>query len=355
MVEIPKSFGGAVQLAGMAMEDARAARAMIALAPEPGLPDLFASVFTQARYLYHDYAVYRCDRDETRAGNALLTFASGYEATDTLCDLGVVFLPKSREEIAFAFSAVTRVLQANAAVFVVGPKRSGIRSSVPLIEQYFGPVLDTRTARHCVSIRASKQATPAEFHAEAAYEVEALGRRLHVVTLPGVFSYGRLDDGTRFLLDHLPAAALDRALDWACGAGAIGCALKLSRPEAVVDLVDSHVMAVESTRRTLAANGLDPERAWPSDGLSDITGRYDLIVTNPPFHAGHKTDHTVTDRLIRQAGRHLTSRGRLVLVTNAFLKTEHLLRNAFRQVRIVAEDPRYKVIASGSPKRESSL
>ena len=347
MTRVPNSFSGAAQLAGVALEGAAARRPLFALPVEAGLPGLFAADFPGAGFLYHDYAVYRRDREAAEAGavaGATLSFAVGPAAEDGPYDLAVVFFPKGKEAASCAFAAVSRGLEAGARVMVVGSKRSGVRAAGRLIEAAIGPVTDTRSARHCVLVEAGKTVdTPPEPEA-IEYTAAVLGHEVHVVSLPGVFSHGRLDDGTRFLLDNLPPLGSRRALDWGCGCGVIGAALLLSGRAKEVDFVDSGVMSLEATRRTLAANELDAADVHASDILSDVRGRYDLIISNPPFHSGQRTDFAVTENLVREARRHLTRAGRLLIVISAFIKCEPWFRESLGPYRIIADNGRYRII-----------
>jgi len=352
MARVSKRFSGPTQLVGLALEGVRADRPLFARPPEPGLPALFGDAFPRAHFLYHDYAPYRRDSHlaaSRRPDGPTLSFAVHCEKPAEPHDLAVVYLPKSREEIAFVFASVGAALEPGTRVLIVGPKKSGIRSSKPLVEDYIGRVLSSRSARHCVLIEARKTTPAKPFCGRKAYRVEAFGRELHVVTLPGVFSHGRLDAGTGFLLDHLEPFRFETALDWGCGAGVIGTALALAHPDAHVHLVDSNAMAIESTRLTLDANGLRTDRVRPSDVFSDVDDRYDLIVANPPFHAGLPRDFSVPARLISEAGRHLTPAGRLVIVANAFINYLAPLRRRFRTVRVLAHDRRYRLIEARQP------
>ena len=354
MERVPGHFSGSTQLVGMALEDVHVQHALFALPPEPGLPDLFGQAFPGACFLYHDCAAYRRDEASGTASRAeapTLVLAARCDEALGPHDLVVVFLPKSKAETAMVLASVAHVAAPDARVMVVGPKKSGIRSSRPLIEQYIGPVGSSRSARHCVLIEARHTATPQPFEGTKTYVAPAFGHDVHVVTLPGVFSYGKLDTGTGFLLEHLDPARPDTVLDWGCGAGVIGTAIALACPHARVDLVDSHVQAIASTRLTLEANGLPTDRVAASDVFDDVHGAYDLIVSNPPFHAGLSADFSVAERFLSGAGAHLTRRGRLVFVANTFIKYAPHLRRCFRRVRVLVEDERFRVVEAGNPIR----
>lgn len=349
-----KSFSRPTQLLALALQDHHASRLLVALGPEPNLPQLFADSFPLADFLYHNYAIYHRDRQaaaSTSANDTNLHFAISLSETTEPYDLAAIYLPKSKELIEFTFSTLSKALPLGAAVMVVGPKNSGIRSCKPLIERYIGPVLSSRSARHCVLIHARKAIESVPFEGRKTYVVQAFGRHLSVVTLPGVFSHGQLDQGTRFFLDSIIQSDASTVLDWACGSGVVGAALSLAHPEIEVDFVDSNIMALESTRQTLAANGLSTNNVWPSDIFSDVSSKYDLIVSNPPFHTGLDTNLSVTQQFLCQASGHLTPSGRLVIVANAFLNYIPTLRRHFRDVQILADNRQYMIIQAQHPGR----
>ena len=53
-------------------------------------------------------------------------------------------------------------------------------------------------------------------------------------------------------------------------------------------LCDVSAPAVEASRATLAANGVEGE-VFASNVFSEVKGRFDMIISNPPFHDGMQT------------------------------------------------------------------
>ncbi len=54
------------------------------------------------------------------------------------------------------------------------------------------------------------------------YELPLAEGPLKVISLPGVFSHGRLDRGSALLLEHLDKLPSGHLLDFGCGAGVLG-------------------------------------------------------------------------------------------------------------------------------------
>lgn len=136
----------------------------------------------------------------------------------------------------------------------------------------------------------------------------------------GVFSHGRLDPGTRVLLDHMPwpEDGTD-VLDLGCGYGPIACTLALRRPGARVWAVDVNSRALELVRANAARLDAPGVRAAEPDEVpGDL--RFDAIYSNPPVRIGKQALHEL---LLRWLGR-LASGGRAHLVVQRNLGADSL-------------------------------
>lgn len=160
---------------------------------------------------------------------------------------------------------------------------------------------------------------------------------------------GRLDDGTRMLLQTLAESPLgvDRVLDFACGAGVIGAWLhgfhQLAGMGAIrVDGTDVQAQAVFCARESYRRAGANGE-IIAADGLTAAEGSWQAVVTNPPFHTGVKTDTSMTEQFLAQVSEHLAPGGELRLVANSFLPYEALIQRHIGPVERLAQDRRFTV------------
>jgi 16S rRNA (guanine1207-N2)-methyltransferase len=114
---------------------------------------------------------------------------------------------------------------------------------------------------------------------------------LELATDAGVFSPGRLDPGTRLLLDSsaAPPSSGD-LLDLGCGYGPIACVLAKRSPGATVWAVDVNERALELCARNAAAAGLSNVRCVLA-GNPSVPPRLAGIWSNPPVRIGKAALH----------------------------------------------------------------
>jgi 16S rRNA (guanine1207-N2)-methyltransferase len=165
---------------------------------------------------------------------------------------------------------------------------------------------------------------------------------LEFTTLPGVFNAGKLDVGTKLLLDNLKLNKRGRVLDLACGSGVIGLTCKSRQPELYVEMVDIDGMALTSAELNAKTLGLDCP-VFASDGLSN-TKKFNTIICNPPFHQGKETDYNFAQQLIRTAKQHLLPRGEVWIVANRQLAYEQWAEKSCNIVETVVQGHGFKVL-----------
>jgi 16S rRNA (guanine1207-N2)-methyltransferase len=174
------------------------------------------------------------------------------------------------------------------------------------------------------------------------FTLEARGKTLECIALPGVFSSGKFDLASKLLLEHLPNSAGKTVLDIGCGYGALGGFLALEG--ATVTMLEDDSRSVESSKRTLELNHLQGQVLWSDvDSKLEKNAKFDLIITNPPFHVGSDLILDVALEFIRAVERHLAPNGEVWLVANHFLPYERELAR-IGTVREVARGRGFKVL-----------
>ncbi|MFC0269301.1 class I SAM-dependent methyltransferase [Kushneria aurantia] len=246
----------------------------------------------------------------------------------------LLFWPKTMELGRWWLAQLNHHCTPGSALRIVGEHHGGGKRVPKELESRAMRCVKRDNARRCSLY---ESATVAGDMPDQWGEFEALGLRL--ISHPGVFGHGRLDDGTAMLIEALPALA-GRVLDAGCGDGVLSA--WLAQRGAEVTAVDINHLALEATRRTLAANGLEGE-VLASNMLTEVEGRFDAIVSNPAFHQERHLSLDPARQLIEQAKNHLSADGVLYLVANGFLPYMAPLQRQFARVDVVAEDRRYRV------------
>lgn len=267
------------------------------------------------------------------------------------CTSALIRLPKSKDELAFLLDAAAAVVAPGGPIVVTGANAEGVRSAAKLLDTVAENVETIATRAHCRVLRASRRLSLA-----SAVGTLAGWRRVGTIDLgdgarawvsyPGLFAGGRLDDGTRLLLDALPPVVVGaRVLDFAAGTGTISAAIIQRQPTAAVTMLDDDALAVLA-----AGENVPTARAVIGAGLGDADGSFHLIVSNPPVHDGIAEDHAVLRALVGDAPARLAAGGSLVLVVQRRIPVRALLEAAFGSVGKLADDGRFSVWTATAPR-----
>lgn len=263
----------------------------------------------------------------------------------------IYYWPKNKPEAHFQLMNILSLMPIGSDIFVVGENRGGVRSAEQMLAE-FCPLTKIDSARRCGLYHGRLEAQP-QFDEHAWWD-EYQHEGMTVKTLPGVFSRDGLDTGSKLLLSTLTPHTKGKVLDVGCGAGVLAVTLASHSPKVRLTLCDVSAPAVEASRATLAANGIEGE-VIASNVYSEINGRFDMIISNPPFHDGLQTSLDAAHQLIRGAVRHLSTGGELRIVANAFLAYPNILDEAFGNHELIAQTGRFKVyravLGRGTKKR----
>lgn len=142
-------------------------------------------------------------------------------------------------------------------------------------------------------------------------------QRLSFAVSQSLFSSHDVDVGSRLLLRSLDLAAVPmygRAIDFGCGYGVLGLALKQVRPEWTVELIDRDALAVAFSKWNAERLGWDEAsgvRCRAGIGVESAPPEgVDLLLWNVPGKAGQQ----VLEQLTRDAIDALAGSGLLALV-----------------------------------------
>lgn len=126
----------------------------------------------------------------------------------------------------------------------------------------------------------------------------------------GLFNKKGLDYGTKVLLENINIDGKKSFLDVGCGCGPIGIYIAKYSKDNKVDMIDINDKAISLTEKSIELNKLDNVNVYISNVYENVNSKYDMIITNPPIHAGKR----VVYEIIRDAKKHLNDNGELWIV-----------------------------------------
>jgi 16S rRNA (guanine1207-N2)-methyltransferase len=167
---------------------------------------------------------------------------------------------------------------------------------------------------------------------------------LEFITDAGVFSKKRVDFGSDLLINSIPQIT-GEILDIGCGYGVIGISLSRLNPTSKVTMIDINERAVDLTNRNIKSNHANNARVLQSNVFTNVDGKFDVIVSNPPIRTGKKVIYPIFEQSIN----YLNANGSIYLVIqkkqgskSAFDKLESIYGNC----EVINKDAGYWILKS---------
>ena len=160
----------------------------------------------------------------------------------------------------------------------------------------------------------------------------------------GVFSRKKLDNGTKLLINEAIIESNWNILDFGCGIGVVGIALKLLSPDISVTMLDINQRAVKLSKMNSKLHNLKL-KIIVSDLYEKISNKFDTILINPPQTAGKE----LCFQIIEKTPLFLKENGLFQLVARhkkggSALKTK--MFEVFGNVEEIAKGSGYRVYVS---------
>jgi 16S rRNA (guanine1207-N2)-methyltransferase len=258
----------------------------------------------------------------------------------------VALLPgKAKEEILHGF-ALARDRVAEGGVIVAAlPNTAGAARFEKELARATGAV-ESLSKHKC---RAFRAVCDGSWNEDVFDEWRALGVPKEVpgtgmVTVPGVFSAGRVDEGSCFLAANLPKNLRGAVADPGAGWGFLtDQVLRICPQVERIDLYEADARALGCARSNLAVHGEKVAFHW-HDVTRGIPGGCDAIVMNPPFHTGQDQDIALGHAFLGAAADALRPGGRLFLVANRQLPYEKILDALGIRWRKAGENHAFKLL-----------
>ena len=263
-------------------------------------------------------------------------------------ELVLILPPRQRDEARALMARAVAMTRPGGRIIVSQSNDEGARSSEADLAQLTGDV-QSMSKNKCrvfwtASLARLNVSLLAQWQGLDAPRAIADGR---FMSRPGIFAWDRIDVASALLAEHLPPSLTGRAADLGAGFGYLSAEL-LTRCPGITAL---HAYEAENRALELARVNLKSFEArtpidyrW-HDVAAGLPDSYDVIVTNPPFHAQRGIDRPdIGRRFIAVAADSLRPGGKLWLVANRHLPYENVLSESFDSVRTVVQRHGYKII-----------
>jgi 16S rRNA (guanine1207-N2)-methyltransferase len=312
-------------------------RARAGLQLPDGVP--LASIDAEQSYLPHVLALRRAGWN---VSDALPATAGGYA-------LVLVLPPRQKDEARALFARALALCAPGGRVVACLHNDEGARSGEADLKALAG-LGGSLTKNHCrvfwtPALNGQHDAALAARWTALDTPRAILGGRF--TSRPGVFAWDRIDPASALLVEHLPATLAGVGADLGAGWGYLSAEV-LARCEKVtrIDLYEAEGRALALARTNLAAAGARASFHW-ADVSAGLEGKYDFIVSNPPFHTTNRTGRPeLGQSFIAAAANGLRAGGRLLLVANRHLPYEEVLGARFSQIDVLAERDGFKLISA---------
>jgi release factor glutamine methyltransferase len=170
------------------------------------------------------------------------------------------------------------------------PDRKSIRLPEDLSEAYFrrhSEGEDQVNGRPVYSLHSTTPGALAKMRShKAPYETDVLGVR--ILVLPNVWSPA-YDWSSLFYVENLPQVNGLDFLEIGCGTGVVSVHAARAGVGRIV-AVDVNPEAVRNTKLNFERFGVDNGDAFQSDGFSNVTGAFDVVTWNAPYHGARPAD-----------------------------------------------------------------
>ena len=174
-------------------------------------------------------------------------------------------------------------------------------------------------------------------------ETVLLGKKMTFTTDAGVFSKKAIDFGSQVLLNAVHFPENSTLLDVGCGYGPMG--LSLAKVQGVTaTLIDVNLRALALAEKNAVKNGVTAD-IFQSNLYTNVSGRFDNIVSNPPIRAGKDVVHGV----ISGAYEHLNEQGTLTIVIQkkqGAPSAKNKMTEVFGNCEVISKEKGYFILQS---------
>lgn len=142
-----------------------------------------------------------------------------------------------------------------------------------------------------------------------------------------LFSYRKIDKGTKLLIKNIVVPSGATCLDLGCGYGPIGITLAKMNPKGQVYLVDKDFTAIEYAKKNCKTNSVSNCHVVLGNGFNQVKNiKFDLVASNLPTHIASQT----RKKFFTDAKKSLKKDGEIYMVT--VNKLASFMQKAFSEI-----------------------
>ncbi|WP_343152420.1 16S rRNA (guanine(1207)-N(2))-methyltransferase RsmC [Buchnera aphidicola] len=252
----------------------------------------------------------------------------------------IFYWKKNVLENIFQLISLVSVFTIKSDVYIIGKNKSGIKSSISKLKKWI-IFKKIDFLRKC-SLVHGKILKKIIFLKEQFIKV-FFWKNLYIYFFPGIFSYNKVDEGSKLLLSTFTKKIKGDILDVGCGNGILSAFLLQNKENKIkVTLTDIHLSAIESSKLTFKKNGLQG-KILSSDIYSNIKKKFDLIISNIPIHEDLNIELKTGISIIKESINYLKSTGELRIVINSFINISETFKKNFKNYKILKKTKRFIV------------
>ncbi len=232
---------------------------------------------------------------------------------------------------------------------LLGQKQEGIKGYYKRLQELNGLAVSSEKCGAFYRVQIRKQSRTPDILDNADYhQVHQLQREdFTFFSKPGIYGWDKVDQGSQLLAKTARAALADqstaakRVLDLGCGYGYLLLSLA-DTPFKERVATDNNVAAIELCQKNMGDKKLTAECVLDDTG-KNLSGRFDLILCNPPFHQGFGQQRQLSERFIQRIKQLMAPKGQCFLVANQFIPVEPLCENAALTSSLLVKESGFKV------------
>lgn len=257
---------------------------------------------------------------------------------------GLLLLGKHRGRNEAWFAELLARVEPGGWIVVCGDKKLGVDSFRKWVGN-IAEISDRLSKNHAVAFWLQR---PADLTIDFINALKPLASDIDDVfrTEPGMFSHGAIDKGSALLVPHMEKIVFGQVADLGAGWGYLAAqSLKYADRLKGIDLFEADYEALEAARGNLERLGASVPISfnWFDVTSEKLTGIYDTVIMNPPFHEGRATEVSLGQTFIAAAASRLKTGGRLLMVANRQLPYEATLKGLFKNVTVLEEANGFKI------------